>query len=460
QQGKQQPPDIYKAKPRQKILIDTVKPIVGITAAERQGEDIVVSWQIQEKNPDLATLKLEYRLADGQASSLWYAVPLNAATTGQTKFRMPSLAALQLRMEIKDLAGNIGTGEKEVAAAPAGGPSPHWDTQGSSGAPVVMPPVAPVTKTLPATGPSPTNGMAAPGSPWEQQPPVLNPTLVRPEFPPPPNRPVVPNATTTNYQQAGSPSGESGARLLASSRSGGEGFPPPANSNDSYAPRGPLPLLQLVNETRINLEYEVTRVGPSNIGSVELYLTKDEGRTWQKWADDPDLKPPITAELPGEGVYGFRLVIHSGAGLSKGTPQSGDLPEMRVEVDTTPPVVELYELRPDPSRPNTLILTWTAKDKNLAADPITLQWAERPDGSVWNSIAAGLANSGQYLWQLPPNMPPRVYLRVSARDTAGNTGVAETREPMLVDLNKPEGRLLRISGARDPQGPLGFRQPH
>ena len=204
----------------------------------------------------------------------------------------------------------------------------------------------------------------------------------------------------------------------------------------------------------------MTRVGPSNIGSVELYLTKDEGRTWQKWADDPDLKPPITAELPGEGVYGFRLVIHSGAGLSKGTPQSGDLPEMRVEVDTTPPVVELYELRPDPSRPNTLILTWTAKDKNLAADPITLQWAERPDGSVWNSIAAGLANSGQYLWQLPPNMPPRVYLRVSARDTAGNTGVAETREPMLVDLNKPEGRLLRISGARDPQGPLGFRQPH
>ncbi len=218
QQGKQQPPDIYKAKPRQKILIDTIKPIVSITAAERQGEDVVVSWQIQEKNPDLATLKLEYRLADGQASSLWYAVPLNAATTGQTKFRMPNpAAAIQLRMEIKDLAGNIGTAEKEVAAAPAGGPAPHWDTQGSStGAPVVTA-LAPVTKTLPVTAPNPTNGMAAPGSPWEQQAPVSNPTLVRPEFPQVPHPPVPP-APSTDEQQANRPTAGGGHRLLASAR--------------------------------------------------------------------------------------------------------------------------------------------------------------------------------------------------------------------------------------------------
>src|SRR5262249_44607400 len=106
-QGKEQPADIYKAPPRQKILVDTTKRVVRITAADRQGEDLVVSWQIQEANPDLATLKLEYRMADMQPSAVWYPVPLNAATSGQTKFKINGQGAVQLRMALKDLAGNM-----------------------------------------------------------------------------------------------------------------------------------------------------------------------------------------------------------------------------------------------------------------------------------------------------------------------------------------------------------------
>ena len=37
-QGNSEPKDIYKVPPSQKILIDTLKPMVKITAAERQGE--------------------------------------------------------------------------------------------------------------------------------------------------------------------------------------------------------------------------------------------------------------------------------------------------------------------------------------------------------------------------------------------------------------------------------------
>ena len=456
QQGRQQPPSPHKAPAAQKILIDMVKPAVHITSAARQGEDIVVSWQIQDANPDLETLKLEYRLADSPTPT-WYDVSLKAAASGQTKFRVNNSGRIQLRMEIKDLAGNVGNAEKEVAAATTEAPAAHWDTSRPAVTPAAVTPPPPVPNPVSTIPPNPGAGMAAPGSPWEQPPASVAPPAVRPEIPPP-NRS---NAAgmTSNYQQAGSTFGDSGARLLATSRStAADQFPPAAAAPPAdYYPRGgPLPPPQLVNDTRISIEYEVKGLGPSNIGSVELYLTKDDGRTWQKWADDPDLKSPIVADLPGEGLYGFRLVIHSGAGLSRGAPRPGDLPEMRVEVDTTPPVVELYELRPDPTRPYTLILTWTAKDKNLAAAPITLQWAERQEGT-WNTIAAGLSNTNQYLWQLPRTLPPRVYLRAIARDNAGNAGIAETPEAVLVDLNKPEGHLLKISGARDAQTSVGLR---
>jgi hypothetical protein len=123
---------------------------------------------------------------------------------------------------------------------------------------------------------------------------------------------------------------------------------------------------------------------------------------------------------------------------------------MRVEVDATPPVVKLYRPEPDPHRRNAIILTWQASDdRSLATMPITLQWAERPDGE-WKIIATELTNSGRHVWTVPPNLV-RVYLRAVARDVAGNQGFDETADPILVDLNEPEAKILGISsGVRRP----------
>ena len=45
----------------------------------------------------------------------------------------------------------------------------------------------------------------------------------------------------------------------------------------------------------------------------------------------------LKVELPGEGVYGLYLVVKSGVGRGKTGPKNGDMPQMRIEVDTTPP---------------------------------------------------------------------------------------------------------------------------
>ncbi len=42
-------------------------------------------------------------------------------------------------------------------------------------------------------------------------------------------------------------------------------------------------------------------------------------------------------------------------------------------------------------------------------------------------------------------MPPKVYLKLSVSDTAGNVAVAETSEPVLIDLVKPEVGPVTVS---------------
>lgn len=65
----------------------------------------------------------------------------------------------------------------------------------------------------------------------------------------------------------------------------------------------------------------------------------------------------------------------------------------------------------------------------------------RPHGDeqLWTVIGEEqLPNTGHYTWTIPPMTPPKVYLRLSVRDTTGNTAVAQTSQPVLIDLQAPK----------------------
>lgn len=409
-QGGREPADLKQAPPAQKILVDTLKPVLRIVSAERQGDEIVVGWDIQEEHPDLASLKLEYRPSDAQTNQ-WYTALINPALTGQARFRQPGTNAVSLRMQVQDQAGNGTSATAEVASNPF---NQNHTVSSSAAAPAANPPT----------------------NPWSSHPaqPEHRPDLSAVPPPPPPA-----------YQTSSGPD----KNLVAASDPTVTTVPGAGTSAGARLARGPLPPLQLVNSTQLNLDYELAKVGPSGIGKVELWMSQDDGRSWRKFAEDSDLKPPLTVELPGEGIYGFCLVVQSKAGLGKRGPVPGDAPELRIEVDTTTPAARLYAPEPDPKRANALVISWTATDRNLMANPITLQWAEKLGGN-WETIGADLPNSGRYTWQLPASLPYRVYLRLIARDTAGNTCIAETPEPVLVDLNEPEAKILGIAGVRKP----------
>jgi hypothetical protein len=67
---------------------------------------------------------------------------------------------------------------------------------------------------------------------------------------------------------------------------------------------------------------------------------------------------------------------------------------------------------------------------------------------------------------LPPDLPNRVHLKVTARDRAGNVGERVTRDPVMVDLHKPTARVKGIITAKSPAqpapappSPFGVPQP-
>ena len=144
----------------------------------------------------------------------------------------------------------------------------------------------------------------------------------------------------------------------------------------------------------------------------------------------------VPANPQPEGTYGFRAVPVSGAGLSEREPVPGDAPDLRVVVDVTAPQLDIFPPVGDPTSPDTLVIQWKATDKNFGDDPITIEWSDKPTGP-WQPAAGNtdvlqagagntpqvrrIANTGSFGWRVPAGVAPRVYLKVTARDAAGNT---------------------------------------
>jgi hypothetical protein len=452
-QGHREPPDIYRSAPRQKVLVDTLSPNVRIVRAERIGDEVEIAWEIQEDHADLASFKLEQRTSDAPGW-MWTAVNVAPSLNGQTRFRVATVGPVLVHLQISDQSGNVGEAQTEVrpkAVSPYGATASapmHTNglTQPTTSTPAPLPSnnwaTPPAAYTAPAPVAQSTRSAASgSGTGWDSAAAAQSANLRRNDVPASPDRSWPPNGAAGNPQARGynpEPANRIQPGVVNAAYS----------SSAAVSPRGPadsIPL-ELTNSAQTTIDYEVTRSGPSGVGKVELYLTQDEGRTWQHYTEDlqPRAGSPLAVTLPGEGIYGLRLVVTSGAGLAKRPPQPGDLPQMRIEVDTTAPLVKLYPPQPDPTRRDALLITWNASDRNLGANPITLQFAERTNGT-WQTIAKELPNTGRYQWLMPPGVPYRVFLRVLASDAAGNLGVDQTPEQVVIDMNEPEVTIKRVN---------------
>ena len=398
-------------QPQLKVIVDTIAPRLDLSVKRGEAGEIVAHWQAVDPNLKPGSFKLEYQ---SNSTGPWERVAVGASPsamrhtqTGEaTWWPRDTSGSILVRAEIADTAGNPAVSQATVKLS---------DVSNDAVARGAGRDAAGIERT----GPQDSTRWQPDPSPWG-----------------PSNRSSDPD------NRDGGDNGRSGGQrvpaqsVAQSFRARGAG-----QSGDFSGPPG-SERPRMVNSRSFELEYEIESVGPSGIGKVELWGTRDGGRTWSIFGVDTDNRSPLPISVDGEGVYGFRIVVSSGSGFGGHPPAEGDTPEIWIGVDLTRPAGRITgaDVSPDGSE---LTIRWEASDEVPDPRPISLAFSSGAHGP-WTPIASGLENTGSYHWRLDNRVPDRIYLRIEIRDEAGNVGTYETADPVSLDRHRPEGHIRGV----------------
>ena len=474
------PPMSQTVEPSMKVVVDTVLPSIVLEPDGRRGSMAGVRWEVKDEHLDLKTLLLEYQV-DGAKD--WRKVPIRRlALLGAQRWDAGTADSLRVRASVADKAGNVADAEIVMPEGTAGDPD-----FAAADAETSAPPVEQISNSA-----SPI--AAGPGIPPVQESPVQDSSsTVRPSARRSLARRtgVAESPATGAYPSApdwdrGGATAVGNARALNASGSGQLAAAAPVFSNpfpvtdtagatalpgaaDAFPSTGPGTSAApggvtaagnrslLVPSPRFKLQYAIEDAGPDGPAVVELWMTQDGGRNWIRRAEDTDRVSPFEVDLGGEGTFGMSLVARSASGLGDQPPAPGDPPQSWVEVDTTPPSVQLFppQIGTGPHA-GKVAITWRASDLHLAPRSVSLFWRPDQAGSTWQPLIDGQENVGQYVWTVPPSFPARFHIRVEAVDTVGHRGGADTTDsaPVIVDRSRPRSRIIGLDpNARAGDGP-------
>ncbi len=465
--------------PQMRVLVDTQPPQIEVLAQRDSSGELTVRVRVSDGHLRPETLKLTFQTSTGQWRTI-AAEPLvreraspgkEEAFTGQTRVVTAEMAqATSVRAEIQDLAGNTATAQAIIESSTVPLITPSNPNDRATAPPNTTPTAPPAESLPPPLAQIPSNPQvsttarpvsAPPTSP--SSPSIMPPatTLPAPQLPAqssigvpgmpvsnPPSAvpPVTPPAEVIQAEPLPTPSPLPMTQPINEPDPVG---PPPARvppiverPGTSALPTGIQP--RMINSRRFEMEYDVSQIGPEGVGRVELWLTRDNGRTWVKRGEDEDRRSPYVIVVDDDGLFGFRMVVETAAGLRSSTPQSGDLPDVWIGVDTVAPTARLLPIDNAPQGPiGVLTIRFEAYDAQLSARPIALSFAADASGP-WTPIASGLENSGRYDWKLDSRVPGKIFLRLEVRDEAGNVTTVTTPEAVSIDHVRPQGKILNV----------------
>lgn len=462
-------------EPQLIVVIDTTAPRLNLTIAAGAAGEIQARWEMSDERLAPQSFQLFYMAGVAGTPQPVAAPPAAAAAggayQGQVAFFPQGGARLaQVIAEVKDAAGNRVVATKRVYVNPSSrsrtNPANPWAAQGPWGntgqypantlrpagtagpgqfaAATTSPADSSASPTMVASPVAPTGNPAGmPGS----APPVSNsPYGAAPTGAAPPGA-AAPNAAPA-YAAAPATLPNALGNLAASPAASGAlstGAAPLAMPLGGDLPGGERPRMTITK--RFALEYDIESAGPGGVAEVELWMTRDRGASWMKHSSDADKQSPFDVTVADEAIYGFRIVIVSKSGLASSAPRPGDLADLWIGVDTTAPRTQLTSISfgegPEAGK---LDIRWEADDARLGPRPVSLMYAENAAGP-WNTVAAGLPNSGQYYWPMAGIVPKRALLRIEVRDEAGNLGTYQLSEPINLQGLNPAGRIRAFAPA-------------
>ena len=200
--------------------------------------------------------------------------------------------------------------------------------------------------------------------------------------------------------------------------------------------------VRAVRTQSVEVHYDVAHDSPGLL-AVELWYTRDEGKSWLRYGADADRVSPAAFRPPTVGLYGFYIVVSNQAGASSGPPQSGTAPHAYCLVDRTAPVVQLHTVAKsvDSAGGRTVNLGWSAYDTHPAERGISIYY-QRSGRNTWQLIESGVPNVKQYRWQVPAEVSGPVRVKLAVVDRAGNL-TERTSAEVVLDPSPSDARRAR-----------------
>jgi hypothetical protein len=391
--GRMNPSDLSHEAPGIVVIIDQQAPEVTVEPITSESGQHMIRLRAQDPHLDVSKTKLEYLTAE----QTWK--ELKPVGYDPNVFGVPDPGSMRgkVRATAGDLAGNIVTKEIDLDEGQPKAEMARADENKTFANPALP---AAESKTPGSPVPPPNSSGARLPAPTAESP-AVHASESRTTAPPAP-----PDAATTRIESQ-------------SDKVSAPAVPSLAQTNCQY-----------VAGTHVSIKFELDK---SAAQAIEVWMTPDDGQTWQKLTAATQKDNAIDVSLPGEGIFGLCL-MGSGPNSSNQAPPKGETPDWRVIVDTTKPEAHLTSVRSGPD--GSYDVVWTASDKHLKPEPVDLEFSKGPDGP-WMPMATHLKNDGRYHWAPIRPVTGPIYVRMHATDLAGNVTTCQAAEDAAPVRAKP-----------------------
>ncbi len=379
-----------------KVQVDDISPVLDLKARELTPGRVELTWLAEDDALNIETLEIQYRLGE---KGDWQPVEGVQKASGQVNIPVTESTTVFVAGRVSDFAKNEVTVAVNTAASAS--PVPGTTTQPDFNEPVANQRPIRVSE-LPIVSPRVI---------------TESPIIARP----------IPQPISQHSNNA------------------------PIQVNPSNTLRHPTPTYpsgaKLIHTTNFNIGYTLEQVGSSGVGAVDLFITENNGRNWFYFGNDPDRQSPFAVSLKKGGQYGFTIRVRSGVGLSEDPPDDGDLPDTVIVVDTIAPRPRLNSLQQGGgSAHNQLQINWSLIENDLPPQSVMLSYSTTPNGP-WEPMSSWIENTGRYLWTVDRVIDKPVYIRLEARDLAGNVAHVDSEQAIPIDMVKPTARIVEIETA-------------
>lgn len=190
---------------------------------------------------------------------------------------------------------------------------------------------------------------------------------------------------------------------------------------------------------------------------VHLFVSTDQGATWQLSSRQPPAARQFTFRARGDGEYWFASRT---VDATQRTSQQNSLrPELRVVVDTTLPQIECTA---QALEGGDVLVRWQAIDQYLLATSLKVEYQDAV-GQPWKPVevqhpapeAVRSRYEGQTQWHADTRSSA-INVRVEIRDRAGNPAVVNRRVAFpMAAANSLSGGAIPAARLADPFNRLG-----